>query len=77
MIDYYKKINEIKKAKEGLNSKIIKDRMSNEDNIKKINKIQAVWKGIYVRELMSFYWNFYKFQKVLENFINNQYKKNF
>ena len=77
MIDYYKKINEIKKAREGLNSKIIKDRMSNEDNIKKINKIQAVWKGIYVRELMSFYWNFYKFQKVLENFINNQYKKKF
>ena len=77
LIDYYKKINEIKKAREGLNSKIIKDRMSNEDNIKKINKIQAVWKGIYVRELMSFYWNFYKFQKVLENFINNQYKKKF
>ena len=77
LIDYYKKINEIKKAREGLNSKIIKDRMSNEDNIKKINKIQAVWKGIYVRELMSFYWNFYKFQKLLEKFINNQYKKKF
>jgi len=77
LIDYYKKINEIKKAREGLNSKIIKDRMSNEDNIKKINKIQAVWKGIYVRELMSFYWNIYKFQKLLEKFINNQYKKKF
>ena len=77
LIDYYKKINEMKKAREGLNSKVIKDRMSNEDNIKKINKIQAVWKGIYVRELMSFYWNFYKFQKLLEKFLNNHYKKKF
>ena len=54
LVDYYKKITQIKNAREGLNSKVIKDRMNNEDNIKKINKIQAVWKGIYVRELMSY-----------------------
>ena len=77
LVDYYKKITQIKNAREGLNSKVIKDRMNNEDNIKKINKIQAVWKGIYVRELMSYYWNFYHFQKLLEKFFNNKYKKKF
>ena len=77
LLDYYKNIIQIKNARQGLNSKVIKDRMNNEDNIKKINKIQAVWKGIYVRELMSYYWNFYQFQKLLEKFLNNQYKKKF
>lgn len=38
--------------------------MNDKENIKKINKIQAIWKGIYVRELMSYYWNFDEFQKI-------------
>ena len=77
LYEYYKNIIQIKNAREGVNSKIIKNRMTDEQNIKKINKIQAVWKGVYVRELMSYYWNFYKFQEKLENIFNNQYKINF
>ena len=77
LYNYYKNIVQIQNAREGLNSKVIKDRMTNEENIKKINKIQAVWKGIYVRELMDYYWNFNKFQEELAKIIDNYYKKDF
>ena len=77
LYDYYKNIIQIQNAKEGLNSKIVKNRMADEENIKKINKIQAVWKGIYVRELMSYYWNFNKFQRELEKIFKNYYWKDF
>ena len=77
LYDYYKNIIQIQNAREGLNSKIIKNRMTDEQNIKKINKIQAVWKGIYVRELMNYYWNFNTFQEKLEKFIDNYYKRYF
>ena len=77
LYDYYKNLVQIQNAREGLNSKVIKNRMTDEQNIKKINKIQAVWKGIYVRELMSYYWNFYKFQQELVKIFKNYYKKDF
>ena len=77
LYDYYKNIIQIQNAKEGLNSKIVQNRMADEENIKKINKIQAVWKGIYVRELMSYYWNFNKFQRELEKIFKNYYWKDF
>ena len=77
LYDYYKNLVQIQNAREGLNSKVIKNRMTDGENIKKINKIQAVWKGIYVRELMSYYWNFYKFQEELEKIFKNYYKKDF
>ena len=77
LYDYYKNIIQIQNAKEGLNSKIVKNRMADEENIKKLNKIQAVWKGIYVRELMSYYWNFNKFQRELEKIFKNYYWKDF
>jgi len=77
LYDYYKNIIQIQNAREGLNSKIIKNRMTDEQNIKKINKIQAVWKGIYVRELMNYYWNFNTFQAKLEKIIDNYYKRYF
>ena len=77
LFDYYKNIIQIQNAREGLNSKIIKNRMTDEQNIKKINKIQAVWKGIYVRELMNYYWNFNTFQEKLEKIFDNYYKRYF
>ena len=77
LLNYYKNIKQISNAREGLNSKIIKDRMNDKENIKKINKIQAIWKGIYVRELMSYYWNFDEFQKNLEKILDKHYKKDF
>ena len=77
LTDYYKNIIQIRSAREGINSKVIKNRMNNEENIKKINKIQAIWKGIYVRELMSYYWNFNQFQYLLEKFFIIRYKKQF
>ena len=77
LYDYYKNIIQIQNAKEGLNSKIVKNRMADEENIKKLNKIQAVWKGIYVRELMIYYWNFNKFQRKLEKIFKNYYWKDF
>ena len=77
LYDYYKNIIQIQNAREGLNSKIVKNRMADEENIKKLNKIQAVWKGIYVRELMSYYWNFNKFQRELEKIFKNYYWKDF
>ena len=40
-------------------------------------KIQAVWKGIYVRELMNYYWNFNTFQEKLEKIFDNYYKRYF
>ena len=75
--DYYKNMVQIRSAREGINSKVIKNRMNNEENIKKISKIQAIWKGIYVRELMSYYWNFNQFQYLLEKFFLIRYKKQF
>ena len=75
--DYYKNMVQIRSAREGINSKVIKNRMNNEENIKKISKIQAIWKGIYVRELMSYYWNFNQFQYLLEKFFIIRYKKQF
>ena len=77
LYEYYKNIIQIQNAREGLNSKIIKNRMTDEQNIKKINKIQAVWKGIYVRELMNYYWNFNTFQEKLEKILDNYYKRYF
>ena len=77
LYDYYKNLVQIQNAREGLNSKVIKNRMTDGENIKKINKIQAVWKGIYVRELMSYYWNFNKFREGLEKIFKNYYKKDF
>ena len=77
LYEYYKNIIQIKNAREGINSKVIKNRMTDEQNIKKINKIQAVWKGIYVRGLMSYYWNFCKFQDDIEKILDNYYKKYF
>ena len=77
LTDYYKNMVQIRSAREGINSKVIKNRMNNEENIKKISKIQAIWKGIYVRELMSYYWNFNQFQFLLEKFFLIRYKKQF
>ena len=37
----------------------------------KLIKIQSVWRGAYVRELMSFYWNLTDFKDILNKVINN------
>ena len=77
LYEYYKNIVQIQNAREGLNSKILKNRMTDEQNIKKINKIQAIWKGVYVRELMRYYWNFNTFQEKLEKILDLYYKRYF
>ena len=77
LYEYYKNIVQIQNAREGLNSKILKNRMTDEQNIKKINKIQAIWKGVYVRELMKYYWNFNTFQEKLEKILDLYYKRYF
>ena len=77
LYDYYKNLVQIQNARSGVKSRIIKNRINDEDNIKSITKIQAVWKGAYVRDLMKYYWSFNKFQNVIKNIMEKNYKKNF
>ena len=77
LYDYYKNLIKIQNARNGVQSRIVKNRINDEDNIKNIRKIQAVWKGVYVRELMSYYWSFNKFQNNIEKILDNHYKMNF
>ena len=37
----------------------------------KLIKIQSVWRGVYVRELMNFYWNLNDFKEILNKIFNN------
>ena len=37
----------------------------------KLIKIQSVWRGAYVRELMTFYWNLDNFKNITNKIINN------
>ena len=37
----------------------------------KLTKIQSVWRGAYVRELMAFYWNLDNFKNILDKVIKN------
>ena len=50
---------------------------NNEENIQKICKIQSIWRGGYVRELMSYYWSLSKFKDLLELILINHSKKQF
>ena len=77
LYDYYKNLIKIQNARNGVQSRIVKNRINDEDNIKNIRKIQAVWKGVYVRELMSYYWSFNKFQNNIEKILVIHYKTNF
>ena len=43
--------------------------------IKKINKIQAVWRGIAVRELMSYFWSIRQFKNILNSVMAKNAKK--
>ena len=58
------------------NSKNLQN-MSNEEYIKNVCKIQSLWKGKYVRKLMSYYWNLSNFKDILEAVISNHGKKQF
>ena len=49
----------------------------NEEYIKKVYKIQSLWKGKYVRKLMSYYWNLDNFKNILESVIVNHVKQQF
>ena len=49
----------------------------NEEYIKKVYKIQSLWKGKYVRKLMSYYWNLDNFKNILESVIANHVKQQF
>ena len=49
----------------------------NEEYIKNVCKIQSLWKGKYVRKLMSYYWNLSNFKDILESVITNHSKKKF
>ena len=43
----------------------------------KLIKIQSVWRGVYVRELMNFYWNLNDFKEILRKVFNNHLNKYF
>ena len=49
----------------------------NEEYIKNLCKIQSLWKGKYVRKLMSYYWDLSNFKDILESVITNHSKKQF
>ena len=48
-----------------------------EKYIKSICKIQSMWRGAYVRELMTYYWCLSKFKDLLDLIMMNHVKKNF
>ena len=65
---YYKKIfidkkDNLKKTKEGY--------------INKICKIQSIWKGIYLRKLMFYYWTCNKFKEFISSLIINHDNKRY
>ena len=66
--NYYVTLNNIKH-----NNKNIKD----EKYIKNVCKIQTIWRGFYVRELMSYFWSLNKFKNLLDLILINQSKKRF
>ena len=43
----------------------------NHNLIKKVIKIQSFWRGTYVRMLMGYYWNLYRFKNTLDNIFKN------
>ena len=45
--------------------------------IEKLIKLQSVWRGVYVRELMQFYWNLNDFKEILNKILNNHLMKYF
>ena len=51
--------------------------MPNEEYIKNVSKVQSLWKGKYVRKLMSYYWNLSNFKDILESVIAKHVKKQF
>ena len=73
----YNNIEHKQNAREGLNSKIKKIRITDEQNIKKIIKIQAAWRGTYVRIIIGFYWNLCDFKDILKFVMDNYYKRQF
>ena len=83
LYDYYK--DTIKKPKVanqlGNNNKAINRKndkyLNNDKNIQKICKIQSVWRGGYVRELMSYYWSLSKFKDLLDLILKNHAKRLF
>ena len=84
LYQYYKDI--IKKPKTGKEigsnyyySEYSRDNTNIKNNsyIKNVCKIQSMWRGGYVRELMSYYWSFNKFKEVLNLIITKHAKKYF
>ena len=84
LYQYYKDVIKKPKAENELGnnylySKYSKDYNKNKDEnyINKVSKIQSIWRGGYVRELMSYYWSFSKFKELLNLIIINHLKKDF
>ena len=67
----YKKIGVVTKEKKG------RGRQFDDGGMKKIIKIQSVWKGKKVRELISYYFNLKKFIQLLYSKVNKVKKKTF
>ena len=49
----------------------------NDKYLKNVCKIQSIWRGGYVRELMSYYWSLSKFKDLLDSILLNHAKQNF
>ena len=67
------KIKNLKSLKIKINSQ----KANNKKYIKKICKIQSIWKGIHYRKLFFFKVNLDQFLKIINSIINKNYKRNF
>jgi transcription elongation factor Elf1 len=52
-------------------------KIPSEKYINSVCKIQSMWRGAYVRELMTYYWCLSKFKDLLDLVLMNHAKKNF
>ena len=52
-------------------------KIPSEKYINSVRKIQSIWKGVYVRDLMKYYWCLSQFKDLLDLVLMNHAKKNF
>ena len=55
----------------------ISKKIPSEKYINSVRKIQSIWKGVYVRDLMKYYWCLSQFKDLLDLVMMNHAKKNF
>ena len=65
------------KSYKNQNEKNNNKKIPSEKYINSVRKIQSIWRGAYVRELMTYYWCLSKFKDLLDLILMNHVKKNF